>query len=121
MATTTRVHVPEQDTFKIGDRNFTVTAWPAMFGLSIQERLANGLSADLMKDMIVKSTSVDSIAIDDKKFDQVFSRKYKDLMELVQKIMIFNFGEMDEDAFDEISDENDAGKGTASPKELSDT
>lgn len=110
----TKLYIPEQETFEIGGRKFTVTAWPTMFGLSVQERLMSGLTPELMKEMIVKSVSVDSIAIDDKKFDQVFSRKYKELMELVQKVMQFNFGEVDD--AEDVSSE-----GTASPKDESDT
>ena len=112
----TKVYIPEQETFEIGDNKFTVIAWPTMFGLEIQSRVqdeltsSGRLSPSLMKDMVVNRTSVNSVAITEKKFDEVFSRKYVDLMELVQKIMAFNFGETEE-----------AEKDTAGPKEESDT
>ena len=104
----TKVYLPEQETFEIEGKKFTVTAYPTMFGLSIQERIMDGLTPELMKDIIVKSTSVDSVAIDDKKFDQVFSRKYKMLIEVVQKILEFNFGK--EEAEDSPNEQSDTSE-----------
>lgn len=100
---TTKVYTPDQETVEIGGRTFTITAWPAMDGLDIQSRVENELtgtgklSGALIKDMILKSVSVDNIAIaDEKKFNQTFARKYKDLMELVAKMLAFNFGDLED-------------------------
>lgn len=109
-------YTADQEVFEIGERQFLVTAWPALKGLELQARAQDEitglgrLSPGLMKEM-VKGVSVNNICIDsDKLFDQTFSRKYGDLMQLIQKIMEFNFGK--EEEFED-------GEGSASPKEES--
>ena len=91
----------EQTEITVGKDTYTVTAMTATEGLKFldenQEVLESGKSdVAIMRKIICKHAALNGMAIDEKKFDKHFSRKYKQMRTLYTEILKFNFPESEE-------------------------
>ena len=110
------IQAREQKEHYIGDDRFMITAFEAFHGLQVLTRLQDtifqGFSAppELIREMICKSCTVNGSQITDKNFNQIFSKKYKSMMELFSEIVKFNYEDL-------MTEEGEEG----SPNDQSDT
>ena len=89
------IFVPEEITKKFGDTTYLIRALPAEYGLSLFHRMeVDGVGPDLMKELVFKCTTVNNMQPSDQWFNKHFSRNYKELHDLVESILRFNFGEL---------------------------
>jgi hypothetical protein len=100
----------EQTEITVGEHTYTVTAMTATEGLKFLEDnndvLDSGKSdVAIMRRIICKTATLGSMAIDEKKFDKHFARKYKQMRKLYVEILKFNFPE-DEEGFQEPDTED---------------
>lgn len=87
---------------QVQGESFIVKQFPVMVGLDIQHRLMSvGSSPELIREIICKGAQKGSVNIDEKKFDKLFKGKYKQLYELRDAVLAFNFGDMGDDPLDE--------------------
>lgn len=91
----------EQTEITVGETTYNVTAMTATDGLKFLEEnktvLESGKSdVALMRRVICKYATIGSIALDEKKFDNHFSRKYAQMRKLYNDILEFNFPEHEE-------------------------
>ena len=87
---------------EVGGENFIIKQLPVMVGLEIQHKLMNGGSTpELIRETICKGVQKGSASLDEKKFDKLFKGKYKQLYELFNEVLAFNFGDMGDDPLDE--------------------
>lgn len=91
----------EQTEVTVGKDTYTITAMTATEGLKFldenQEVLDSGKSdVAIMRRIICKYATLGSVAIDEKKFDKHFARKYKQMRTLYMEILKFNFPENEE-------------------------
>lgn len=91
----------EQTDITVGENTYVVTAMTATEGLKFldenQEVLDSGKSdVAIMRKIICKHATLSGIAMDEKKFDKHFSRKYKQMRTLYMEILKFNFPENEE-------------------------
>lgn len=97
----------EQHSVSIDGVNYIITALDATYGLGvltkIQEAGINNtpIPAIVMKELIIKCVTVNSMQLDNKSFDNHFSKKYKHIFQLFEEITKFNFGD--------LSDPNEQG------------
>lgn len=96
-----KLELLEQTDITVGEHTYTVTAMTATEGLKFLEEnkdvLESGKSdVALMRRIICKHATLGSIAIDEKKFDKHFSRKYAQMRKLYNDILEFNFPEHEE-------------------------
>lgn len=99
----------EQTEITVGDTTYNVTAMTATDGLKFleenQEVLDSGKSdVAIMRKIICKYATIGSLAIDEKKFNVHFARKYKQMRTLYMEILKFNFPE-NEEGFQEADSE----------------
>lgn len=91
----------EQTDITVGEHTYTVTAMTATDGLKFleenQEVLDSGKSdVAIMRRVICKYATLGSVALDEKKFNIHFARKYKQMRTLYMEILKFNFPETEE-------------------------
>lgn len=71
---------------------YKITAYDAMTGLDYQFKVTNP-NPQLIQEMIIKGVTINSLAIDGKKFNQMFSGKLPHLMKLYGEVLEFNFSD----------------------------
>lgn len=91
----------EQTEITVGEYTYTVTAMTATEGLKFLEENQEVMDAGksdvaIMRKVICKTATLGSIAIDEKKFDKHFARKYGQMRKLYMEILKFNFPEQEE-------------------------
>lgn len=97
-----KLYVRESETFTIDGEDYTFTQYPAMKGLKYITTLQqDGMSPELVRDMIVDGVSKDNKAIDAKLFDSVFAGKLGHLMNVWNKLNEYQF----DDVFQESASE----------------
>ena len=95
----------EQTTVVLGEREYLVTALPAIDALELQDQLSQNefkLNPKEIKKLICKCVAFENKQITDKSFDILFSRKTAHLQELVGEILKWGF----EDLFTESGTED---------------
>lgn len=96
----------EFTTKEVGDTTYVMKMFPAMFGLSIVNRMEKeGGSPEIIKDVITKGATIGSVAITDAKFNTHFAGKYEDIMTLFYEILKYNKLMPDEQGNGEGSEE----------------
>lgn len=90
------LEVLEQTTITIDNIDYLVSAMPSSRGLKFMEQYQEELDSGkdnmaMRKDVICMSVSKDNQMITDKRFDIVFSRKYKHLSKLYNEVIKWNF------------------------------
>lgn len=90
-----------QEEMVIDDITYNVTAMPATEGLKFLEENQDVLDAgksdlSIMKKVICKYATIGSVAIDEKKFNTHFSRRYAHMRKLYLSILKYNFPESEE-------------------------
>lgn len=90
------IYVRPSKLVEVDGDEYKITAFPAMDALAFQFQLSSP-TPTLVQNMILKGVTKDSVAIDGKKFDQLFSGRMTHLMKLYQEVILFNF----EDPLDE--------------------
>lgn len=98
--------VPEEMTKEIGKNRYLIKALPAMYGLSVMntlQALEGNPSSEFMKELVLRSVTVNNIQPTEEWFNKNFSRNYKELYELFQAIISFNFGDMEDGSPNEQS------------------
>lgn len=91
------MYVPEEKTVTLGKNNYLLRALPADYGLEVLNRLQatdSTPSAAFVKELVYKSVTVNNMQPTDEWFNKNFSRNYKELYDLFQSIVEFNFGDM---------------------------
>lgn len=87
--------IKEQHTVELDGRKFLITALGASAGLETMSKVMGneGALSDplFMRKLITNSVTVDNVAIDDKKYELLFSRKLDVLIKLFEEILQFNF------------------------------
>lgn len=101
----------EQTDITVGEHTYVVTAMTATDGLKFleenQEVLDSGKSdVAIMRKIICKYATVGSVALDEKKFNVHFARKYKQMRTLYMEILKFNFPETEEGFQEAGTEEN---------------
>lgn len=92
----------EQKEVTIGEKIYILQAFPTSLGLEVQNELAmlqaNGepITGSLIEKAVTNGAYIGSAKISKELFNKHFSRKYKDLMDLFQAILVFNYGEAEE-------------------------
>jgi len=95
------MQVREQTTVFIGDNTYLITALEATYGLDVLNQVqkmaltGDSPSSAFVKEVIMKSVTVNNLQMNEKLFNTHFSKKYKEMFELFEKIIAFNFGEED--------------------------
>lgn len=84
------IYVRPSKLVEVDNVEYKITAFPAMDALGFQFQLAQP-TPNLVQNMIMKGVTKDSMGIDVKKFDQLFSGKMTHLMKLYQEVIMFNF------------------------------
>lgn len=97
----TKLDLPPQETITVDDIDYCVTAMPATEGLKFlednQDTMDSGKSdLAIMKKIICKWATIGSIAIDERKFNTHFSRRYAHMRKLYMEILKYNFPETEE-------------------------
>lgn len=90
------LEVLEQTTITIDNIDYLVSAMPSSRGLKFMEQYQEELDSGkdnmaMRKDVICMSVSKDNQIITDKRFDVIFSRKYKHLSKLYNEVIKWNF------------------------------
>ena len=94
----------DQLEYTVGESRYLITALGATDGIEVMNRIGEfaknntSPSSAFVKQVVLKSVTYNNKAVDEKWFDTHFSRNYKELNELFEKIVAFNFGE-EEDGF----------------------
>lgn len=70
---------------------YVLKLFPAMVGLSFISRLEReGMSPEVIRDVIVKGCGIGSVNMTEAKFNTQFAGKYKPMMELFAEILQYN-------------------------------
>ena len=99
----------EQKEVQVGDDVYLLEAFPAKFGLTIMEEMLKGenFSTSRMVDILLRSVSYQGRLFTEQTFNKHFSRKYKEVAELFNEVLVFNFGEtLDNPLEDETLEES---------------
>lgn len=93
--------VLEQTEITVGDFTYTVTAMTATQGLRFLEKNQEIIDAGksdvgVMQEIITATATLGSVAIDAKKFNTHFARRFKQMRKLYLEILKFNFPETEE-------------------------
>lgn len=97
------MQVLEQTTKVLGENSYLITALDTTYGLNVLSQLTtfqiNGQSptADFIKQVVLKSVTVNNMQATEAWFNKYFSRKYTELYELFAEIQKFNFGSDEEE------------------------
>lgn len=102
------LQVLEQTTVTVGDTEYLIVALPTMFGLALLDhlggRVGNMPSPEMQAQLIIKSVRYQNKAFTEETFNKHFSRKYKDVFELVKEILEFNLGSLEDEGGDPLDD-----------------
>lgn len=90
------LEVLEQTTITVDDVDYLVSAMPTTRGLQFMEQYQEEMDSGkdnlaMRKQVICNFVSKDNQMITDKRFDVVFSRKYKHLSKLYNEVIKYNF------------------------------
>jgi hypothetical protein len=90
------LEVLEQTTITVDDVDYLVSAMPSTRGLQFMEQYQEEIDSGkdnlaMRKQVICNFVSKDNQMITDKRFDIVFSRKYKHLSKLYTEVVKWNF------------------------------
>lgn len=90
------IEVLEQTTITVDDVDYLVSAMPTTRGLQFMEQYQEEMDSGkdnlaMRKQVICNFVSKDNQMITDKRFDVVFSRKYKHLSKLYNEVIKYNF------------------------------
>lgn len=93
--------VLDQTEITVGDFTYTVTAMTATQGLRFLEKNQEIIDAGksdvaVMQEIITATATLGSVAIDSKKFNTHFARRFKQMRKLYLEILKFNFPETEE-------------------------
>ena len=108
------LNVADQKEIKIGDSTYILTAFPAMFGIDVQLQLLQlnqaGIpySTDLVEKVVTKGATLGSLALTKQKIDSHFRKKLPELLKLFEEILVFNFGDGDENSPNGESDTSES-------------
>lgn len=81
----------EIKTVEISGKAFVLKLIPTMSALSIVQRLEReGFTPEVIFDVVSKGAMIGSVNITQKKFDEVFAGKIKELMELFAEVLKYN-------------------------------
>lgn len=95
--------VLEQTTVTVGENSYLVTALDATNGLAVMHKMMEfskneqAPTAEFMRNLILKSVTVNNKQANEEWFNKYFSRKYHEVYELFTKIQEFNFGTEEQD------------------------
>ena len=71
--------------------SYILKMFPAMVGLSFISRLEReGMSPEVIRDVIIKGAGIGSTNITEAKFNTQFAGKYKPMMELFAEVLKYN-------------------------------
>ncbi len=85
----------EQKDLELDGEKYLLSVFTATVGLNFQYRLGQeGLSPDLVKDLVMKGCTKGSVQIDAKLFDRHFAGKYGHLFRLAEEIIKYNFDDI---------------------------
>lgn len=93
--------VPEEIKKEIGGNRYLIRALPAEYGLEVMntlQMLDGNPTAAFMKELVMRSVTVNNMQPSDEWFNKNFSRNYKELYEVFKAIVEFNFGDMEDDS-----------------------
>lgn len=102
------LEVLEQKTVEVGDKEYLIQAFPAKYGLTVMEEMMSGdgnFSTTRMVDIICRSVTYRNKLFTEQTFGVHFSRKYKEIVELFNEVLVFNFGEESDIPLDSESSE----------------
>lgn len=90
------LEILEQTTITVDDVDYLVSAMPTTRGLQFMEQYQEEMDSGkdnlaMRKQVICNFVSKDNQMITDKRFDVVFSRKYKHLSKLYNEVIKYNF------------------------------
>lgn len=90
------LEVLEQTTIRVDDVDYLVSAMPTTRGLQFMEQYQEEMDSGkdnlaMRKQVICNFVSKGNEMITDKRFDVVFSRKYKHLSKLYNEVIKYNF------------------------------
>lgn len=90
------IEVLEQTTITVDGVDYLVSAMPSTRGLQFMEQYQEEMDSGkdnlaMRKQVICNSVSKDNQIITEKRFDIVFSRKYKHLSKLYNEVIKWNF------------------------------
>lgn len=90
------IEVLEQTTITVDNVDYLVSAMPTTRGLQFMEQYQEEMDSGkdnlaMRKQVICNFVSKDNQMITDKRFDVVFSRKYKHLSKLYNEVIKYNF------------------------------
>lgn len=86
----TEIYQRPSKTVTVDGTEYKLTAYDAMTGLDYQFKITNP-TPQLIQEMISKGVTVNNMAIDSKKFNQMFSGRLPHLMKLYGEVLEFNF------------------------------
>lgn len=105
----------EQKEVVINGNKYLLNAFQAMYGLQVLQELLKisfntaEAPAALLRDVVCKTVTINSVAIDEKKFNQHFRKKIGELIELCNEIWKFNFDDIfsaeDKEGIDTVPNE----------------
>lgn len=75
----------------VNGEEYKIVAFPAMVALDYQYKMGQGVTPELIQEMVLRSCSQYGVAMDKKSFDQKFSGKIPHLMKLFEEVLEFNF------------------------------
>lgn len=107
------MNILEQKNVTVGKTNYILTALDASYGLSALNQLMQlGAGATppaaFVKDMVLRSVTVNNIQPNETWYNKHFSRNYKELYDLFAEIVKFNFPELGGD--EEGNDQSDTSE-----------
>lgn len=90
------LEILEQTTITVDGVDYLVSAMPSTRGLQFMEQYQEEMDSGkdnlaMRKQVICNSVSKDNQIITDKRFDVIFSRKYKHLSKLYNEVIKWNF------------------------------
>lgn len=84
------ISILEQKEVEVGGCNYLITAMGASEGLEFIPKIGKE-NSELIKSTIMKFVSFEGMAFDNNRFDKHFSKKYKEIYDLYNEIVTFNF------------------------------
>lgn len=81
---------PSKEISLDGD-TYKIVAYPAMTGLDFQYKMGQGITPELIRDMVFKGCSKGGMSFNQESFDKTFSGKLPKLMKLFEAIAEFNY------------------------------
>lgn len=93
------MNILEQKEVEVGGHKYLIQAMPFTYGMTVMDEMSEGaLNPDRITDILKKSLTYRGKQFTNNDFEKHFSRRYKDVGELLGIILEFNYGaEMSED------------------------